>query len=145
MGFPSIDQTPAQRRHTRRILTAMGAYAVLLVPVVWLRAHPHVLALSGGAALALSALPAAAIIAMFASYNRYLAEETDEYVRLQMIRQILFATNIALSCAVLWGFLSELGGMTPIANYWIAVVWTVAQGIHALIAARRARAGDGEA
>lgn len=119
--------TPAQRIHNRRSLIALGVYALVLPPIVWLRAHADAYPLHQPWAALLSLVPALPLIALFLNFARYLAEERDEYVRLMVMRQILVATTVAMSCAVVWGFLSELGGMRPIANYWIAVVWVVTQ------------------
>jgi hypothetical protein len=52
---------------------------------------------------------------------------------MMIVRQILSATTIAMICAVVWGFLSDLGGAPPIATYWIAFVWVAAQGVAGLI------------
>jgi hypothetical protein len=81
----------------------------------------------------LAAIPALPVVAMFASYARYLSEETDEYIRMLVVRQILAATTVAMVCAVVWGFLTDLGGAPPIATYWIAVIWIAAQGVSAMI------------
>lgn len=122
--------TPAQRRHSRRVILFSLLYAVLLVPIVYVIRHGMV---AGSWRMALAVLPAIPLIAMFGSYGRYLSEETDEYVRMVVVRQILTATTIAMVCAVVWGFLSDLGGAPPIATYWIAFVWIAAQGVSALL------------
>jgi hypothetical protein len=118
-------KTPAQRRHAHRVAWASMAYAVLLIAVLGFYARHGPVASPWRVLLAL--LPAAPLVAMFASYARYLKEETDEYIRMLVIRRILAATTVAMTCAVVWGFLSDLGGARPIANYWIAVVWVVVQ------------------
>ena len=119
--------TPAQRRHNRRSLMALGVYALVLPPIVWLRVHADIYPLQQPWVALLSLIPALPLIAIFANFARYLSEESDEYVRMMVVRQILVATTVAMCCAVVWGFLSELGGIAPIANYWIAVVWVVTQ------------------
>ena len=123
--------TPAQRRHSRRVMIAAAAYIAVLIPTVYLIRHGMVV---GGWRMLLAVIPALPLIAMFGSYARYLSEETDEYIRMTVVRQILSATTIAMVCAVGWGFLADLGGAPPIATYWIAVVWLVAQGASALFA-----------
>ena len=126
--------TPAQRRHDRRVLLAALAYVALLLPAVYLVRHDLV---TGGWRIPLALLPAGPIVLMFASYSRYLREEKDEYVRAQVVNQILAATTVSMVCAVVWGFLSDLGGAPPIATYWIAVVWIFVQGVSACFARRR--------
>ena len=123
-------QTPAQRSHSRRVLAASIAYVLVLIPIVYAIRHGLV---GGPWRMLLALVPAAPVVAMFASYARYLSEETDEYVRMVVVRQILTATTIAMVCAVVWGFLTDLGGAPPIATYWIAFVWVVAQGVTAVV------------
>jgi hypothetical protein len=127
-------RTPAQARHNRRVLVAAIFYAITLLPVVYAIRHGLV-AQPWTTILAL--LPAVPIVGFFASYARYLTEETDEYVRMLVVKQILTATSVAMTCAVVWGFLTDLGGAPPIATYWIAVVWIAAQAVIALLQWRR--------
>ena len=54
-------------------------------------------------------LPALPIIGIFAAIGRYLVEEQDEYVRMLMVRQTLWASGFALSVATIWGFLENFG------------------------------------
>ena len=129
----SASFTPAQRVHNRRSMIALGVYALVLPPIVWLRAHADAYPLEQPWLALLSLVPALPLIAIFANFARYLNEESDEYVRMIVVRQILVATTVAMCCAVVWGFLSELGGMQPIANYWIAVVWVVTQSTYGTI------------
>ena len=126
--------TRAQKRHARRVLIASLAYIAVLIPIVFAIRHDLV---AGPWRMALAVIPALPLVAMFASYARYLSEETDEYMRMMVVRQILSATTIAMVCAVVWGFLVDLGGAPPIATYWIALVWFVAQGASALVAKLR--------
>lgn len=135
MARPSA-HTPAQRAHMRRTGLAMLAYPVFLVPAVYLVAHGLVGQPWQTLLAILAAMP---VVGMFASYGRYLSEETDEYQRVQAVQRILVATTVAMCCAVIWGFLADLGGIKPIANYWIAVVWLAVQGAGALADTLRTR------
>lgn len=122
--------TPAQRRHSRRVILFSLLYAAFLIPTVYSIKHDLV---AGPWRMVLALIPALPLVAMFGSYGRYLSEETDEYVRMVVVRQILSATMIAMVCAVVWGFLSDLGGAPTIPTYWIAFVWVAAQGLTGLI------------
>jgi hypothetical protein len=121
--------TPAARRHGRRVLLAALVYVVTLIPIVYLVRHGMV---RGSWRLALAVVPALPVVAMFGSYARYLSEETDEYIRTMVVRQILTATTVSMVCAVVWGFLVDLGGAPPIATYWIAFVWVAVQGVSSM-------------
>ncbi|WP_204271588.1 hypothetical protein, partial [Escherichia coli] len=54
-------------------------------------------------------LPALPVIGVFFVLGRYLVEEQDEYLRVQVTRQALVATGFALSIATAWGFLENFG------------------------------------
>lgn len=134
LDFLACSRTPAQSRHNRRVLVAAICYCLTLVPVVYavrngLVAQPW--------RMILALLPALPVVGFFASYARYLADEKDEYQRTLVVRQILGATTVAMTCAVVWGFLSDLGGAPPIATYWIAFVWVFAQAVMAFVDWRR--------
>lgn len=124
-------RTPAQRRLSRRVIVAALLYAAVLIPVAYVIRHGVI---GGEWRMMLALLPAVPLIGIFASYGRYLSEETDEYIRMLVVRQILSATMVAMVCAVVWGLLADLGGAPHIATGWIAVVWLTAQGVSALFA-----------
>ena len=128
-------RTPAQQRHNRRVLIAGIAYVILLLPIVYAIRDGMV---AGFWRVPVALLPAVPLAFMFGSYSRYLSEESDEYIRMLVVNQILVATTVAMVCAVFWGFLEELGGGPHIATYWIAVVWIAVQGASAWV--RRSRA-----
>ena len=132
--------TPAQRAHSRRVMHAGIAYAVVLIPSVYLIRRGLV---DQPWQTLLAILTAVPVVGMFASFGRYLSEETDEYQRMLVVRRILTATTVTMCCAVIWGFLTELGGMKPIASYWLAVIWLAVQGAGASFESFRARRGDG--
>ena len=134
LRFLACSRTPAQSRHNRRVLIATIFYGLTLIPVVYAIKHGLI---GQPWQMILALLPAAPVVGFFASYARYLAEETDEYQRTLVVRQILGATTVAMTCAVVWGFLSDLGGAPAIATYWVAVVWVAAQAVMALLDWRR--------
>jgi hypothetical protein len=87
--------------------------------------------LSGAAAYVVAILPALPIISLFAAIGRYLAEESDEYLRLLQVRQTLIATGFALSIATAWGFLESFDLAPHFDSYWVAVIWFGGLGIGA--------------
>jgi hypothetical protein len=131
-GAKWADLTPAQRAHTRRILWLMLIYAVVLVPLVWIRANTavagYVPALMGVAA----SLP---VLGIFASWGRYLSDERDEYHQVMALKRIAVATNATMGAAVVWGFLQAFGAMPLVEAYWIPFVWVVIQGMFGCIGA----------
>jgi hypothetical protein len=97
--------------------------------------------LSGVVAYIVAALPALPIIGIFFAMGRYLVEEQDEYVRMLMIRQALWASGFALSAATIWGFLESFDVVGHIDAYYIAVIWFGGLGVGSLI--NKLTVGDG--
>jgi len=124
------DLTPAQRAHIRRILWLLLAYAIVLPPLVWLRAHRHV---SDAASLAMAIAASLPVLGIFASWGRYLSAERDEYQQSLALRRIAVATNATMGAAIVWGFLQAFGVMPLIETYWVPFVWVVFQGMYGCI------------
>src|SRR5262249_21176342 len=80
----------------------------------------------------IAVLPALPVIGIFGAIGRYLVEEQDEYVRMLMVRQTLWASGFALSAATVVGFLQNFGLIAPVDGYWIVVVWYFGLGIGGL-------------
>jgi len=74
-------------------------------------------------------LPALPIIGIFGAIGRYLVEEQDEYVRMLMVRQTLWASAFSLSIATTWGFFDNFGLVGHVDGYWIAVLWFLGLGL----------------
>jgi len=125
------DLTPAQRAHIRRVVWLLILYAIVVPPLVWLRATRHISdALLVAAAIAVS-IPS---VGMIASWGRYLSDERDEYHQSVTLRRVAIATNATMGTAVVWGCLQAFGLMPLVEAYWIAVVWVVMQGASVLVA-----------
>ena len=124
------DFTPAQRAHTKRILWLLVAYAIVLPPMVWARAHTAV----AGYAPALMAIAASIpVLGIFASWGRYISDERDEYHQALTLKRIAIATNVTMGAAVVWGFLQAFGVMPLFETYWVPFVWVVIQGMYGCI------------
>ena len=121
-----MTKSPAQRRYNRRVIVLSLFYAAFLFPVVFLfRREPP----SGAIAYPLAILPALPIIGIVVAIGRYLVEENDEFQRFLMIRQTLVASGIALSAAMVVGFLESFRLVGPIHSYWFAILWFAGLGI----------------
>lgn len=118
------------RQYNRRVVWLSLLYAVFLIGAVYgFKFH----LLSGIAAYAAAILPALPIIGIFAAIGRYLVEEQDEYVRMLMVRQTLWASGFALSMATVWGFLENFDLVGHVDAYYIAVLWFGGLGLGACI------------
>jgi undecaprenyl pyrophosphate phosphatase UppP len=134
------DMTPAQRAHVRRTLWLLLAYAVILPPLIWLRANRQI---SDVLLMIMAAAAALPVLGIFASWGRYLSDERDEYHQVLTLRRIAVATNATMGAAVVWGFLQAFGVMPLIEAYWIPFLWVVIQGVFGCIAALTRR-GEAE-
>ena len=123
--------TPAQRAHTRRVLWLLFVYVLVLPPLVWLRATRHITDVGLILMAIAGSLP---VLAMIASWGRYLSDEQDEYHQAITLRRIAIATNATMGAAVVWGFLQAFGVMPLVEAYWVPFVWVISQGVSAGIA-----------
>ena len=124
-----VARTQAWKRYNIRAIWLSLAYAAFLLPAVYGFKHQMI---GGPAAYLVAVLPALPIIGIFAAIGRYLVEEQDEYVRMLMVRQTLWASGFTLSLATIWGFLDNFQLVGHIDGYWIVVVWYFGLGIGGL-------------
>ena len=120
-----LGMNAAQRRYNGRVILASLAYAALLMGEQYALHRAHVPATTG---YALALLPALPIIAIFVLVGRYLVEEQDEYLRMRMVRQILWATGLTLAGTTLWGFLED-AGLPHLPMFYVSILWFCTLGI----------------
>jgi hypothetical protein len=111
---------PTIHRYYRRVILLTVIYVALLIATIYLflQAPPH-----GPIAYVAALLPAMPLIGTFLALGRYMAEETDEYLRMLMIRQSLIATGFMLSVATAWGFLEGFGLVPHVIAYYASALW----------------------
>ena len=119
-------RTSAWKRYNWRVVWLSLVYAVFLVGAVY--GFKHEL-FAGPAAYVVAVLPALPIIGIFGAIGRYLVEEQDEYIRMLMVRQTLWASGCALSLATIWAFLASFGLIGPENSYLVTVVWFFGLGV----------------
>ncbi|MBA2934109.1 hypothetical protein HZF05_08345 [Sphingomonas sp. CGMCC 1.13654] len=122
--------SPAQKRYNKRVIGLSLIYAGLLIGAVWLFKH-H--AVSGPLAWIVAILPALPIIGIFAAIGGYIVEESDEYLRMLLIRQTLYGSGFSLSIATGWGFLESFGMVHHVETYWVSILWFAGLGIGQLV------------
>ena len=121
-------KSPAIRRYNARVLWLSFAYAAFLIGAVYAFKHHLV---SGAVAWVAAVLPALAISGIFVAIGRYLVEEQDEYLRMLMVRQTLWASGFALSIATIWGFLEGFDLVQHIGSSYVAMLWFAGLGLGA--------------
>lgn len=120
----------AIRRYNTAVLVLSLLYAAGLMVAVYLFKHALV---EGVAAWGAALLPAVPIVGIFAAIGRYLVEERDEYLRMLMVRQTLWASGFALAIATVWGFLESFGLVAHVEAYAVAILWFGGSGLGALV------------
>jgi hypothetical protein len=118
------------KRYNWRVIWLSLLYAAFLLTAIFGFKHR----LFGGLmAYVAAVLPALPIIGIFAAMGRYLVEERDEYVRMLMVRQSLWASAFALSVATIWGFLESFDMVGHVDSYSVAIVWFFGLGMGSLM------------
>ena len=123
-----MQASSAWKRYNWRVLWLSLLYALFLLGAVY--GFKHQL-LAGPLAYVAAVLPALPIIGIFAAIGRYLVEEQDEYLRMLMVRQSLWASGFALSVATVWGFLENFDLVEHVDAYSVAIMWFIGLGLGA--------------
>ena len=123
-------RTAAWKRYNWRVIWLSLAYAVFLIGAVYGFKHKLI---PEALQYLVAILPALPIIGIFFAIGRYLVEEQDEYVRMLMVRQTLWASGFALSVATVWGFLESFNLVEHVDAYSVAIVWFAGLGLGACI------------
>jgi len=102
-------KNPAARRYLRRFVPLMVAYVVFVLGASYWFGHGGP---DGWLRYPLAVLPALPIIGVIAAMGAFIVEQKDEYQRMLMVRQCLFAIGFTLAVTTVWGFL-ETYGLAP--------------------------------
>jgi len=122
--------SPAAGRYVRRIAVLMTAYLAVLFAAVWLFRNDMV---SGAAAWPLAIAPALPVIGVFWAVMRFIVEETDEFIRMLIVRQCLVATGFSLTIMTIWEFLQNFDLVPPgNGGFGAAFFWFAGLGVGAL-------------
>ena len=120
-----------RRRYLVRLGISMAVYVVALIAGKYLVEREIV---AGPVTVWLLALlPGLAVVGAFASIGLLIVETKDEFIRMLLVRQVLYATGITLSLATVWGFLEMYRLVEHVEAFWIAVIWLFSFGLSGLI------------
>ncbi len=127
MGQP---KSQAVRRYIRRVLVLMVLYLAAVFAASWTFKNTQI---EGLGAYALAIAPALPLIAVFWAVMRYITEETDEYIRMLVVRQCLFATGFCLTIVTIWQWLQNFDLAQPSnGGFGAAFFWFIGLGFGAL-------------
>ncbi len=123
-------RSPALRRYLIRIAVLMSIYLVALFAASRIFRHTDI---AGIPAYALAIAPALPIIGVFWAVMRFLVEEPDEFIRMLLVRQCLFATGFCLTVMTIWEFLQNFELVPPgNGGFGAAFFWFVGLGLGAI-------------
>ena len=131
-------RSSAWKRYNWRVIWLSLVYSAFLIAAVYGFKHKLV---GGPVQYIVAILPALPIIGIFFAIGRYLVEEQDEYVRMLMVRQTLWASSIALSAATIWGFLENFDLVGHADGYWVSICWFFGLGVGGIV--NKLTLGDG--
>ncbi len=123
-------RTSAWKCYNWRVVWLSLLYSAFLITAVYGFKHKLV---AHSFAYIVAILPALPIIGIFAAIGRYLVEEQDEYVRMLMVRQTLWASGFALSAATIWGFLENFDLVGHVDGYYVVIAWFLGLGLGGIV------------
>jgi hypothetical protein len=117
---------PVIVRYNRRVLLASFGYVLGLgiAISIW-----NSYAVTGPAAIALALLPSLPTFGIIWAMGRYLAEETDEYLRHRAVTAALLSLGLVLALGIFWGFLEMFEVVPHIWAWWVLPVWAMGLGL----------------
>jgi hypothetical protein len=121
---------PAQRRYFSRMIPLSIAYGVAVFFASSLipdgaRATPQT--------IAIALVPALSVSGFIWAMGSYLAELTDEYVRLLEVRKALVATGLTLALASGWGILELFTDVPRVPLFFVFPVWCLGLAVGSLV------------
>ena len=128
-----LPKSKAEKVYVRRITVTMAVYVLLVFGTTWAVRHAHV---QGWLLYVCAVVPSLAIFRLLQVVGLYLKEETDEFVRQQMVNSSLWGTAVVLGLSAVSDFLrgytgkGELPGFTIFIVFWM--VFALAQGVQQL-------------
>jgi hypothetical protein len=129
---------PAQRRYVGRMIPISIAYIVTVMLASWIIPDDAAATLLS---VTVALVPALATSGFIWAMARYIAELTDEYVRMLEIRKMLVATGLTLALASGWGILELFTDVPRVPLFYVFPVWCLGLAVGSLV--NRVTIGDG--
>ena len=131
-------KTLAHRKYVKRVLVAMVAYiATLFLAEILIDDR----GLTGPLAWLVALLPGLCVASVFWAIGRLLIEETDEYLRSLLVRQMLVATGMTMVIATIYGFLENYGLVGHVDAFYLTILFFIGLGVGSLV--NKLTLGDG--
>ncbi len=123
--------SPAMRRYLTRLSVLVTIYVGLIFLAGYIFRHNPP---QGGISYVLAILPALPVIGVFWAVMRLLVEETDEYIRMLLVWESLFATGFCLTIVTIWQSLQNYD-LVPqgTGGFGAAFFWFMGLGVAAIV------------
>ena len=121
----AIGPSPQERRYLVRFSIATGLYIVGMGAALAIYEKfddPFILA-------GIAMLPAIPAVAMALAFRRYLASETDEYLRYRLSQSALGGLWFVLIVGITYGFLETFAPVPHIPAWWVFPLWAIGMGV----------------
>jgi hypothetical protein len=125
-----LPKSKAEKRYTTRMLIAMSIYILLVLATTHLVRREHI---TGVWLYVCAVLPSLPILRVLQVVGLYLKEETDEFMRQQVVTSLLWAMAAVLALTAFTDFLrsyTTFAGLPPFSvfvSFWI--IFGLAQAI----------------
>lgn len=118
--------SPALRQYNAWALICGALYTVTFLLATYV--HDSIPERSA-AMWAIALVPVLPLLGMIWAMRRYLAEESDEYLRHRAISAALFGLGLVLVLGTVWGFLETFGLVPHVWAWWVFPVWAIGLGL----------------
>jgi len=118
--------TSAMTRLRWRAWPLLALYIVLLFAVDSLLRTTH---LAEPLKYAAAILPAVPMVGIIVALGLYLAEEADEFLRVQLVQAMLWGLGVTLTLTTAWGLLEDLAGAPRLPLTWVFPIFCAGMGL----------------
>ena len=134
--FKPAAMRPAMRRYGRRLALNMIVYVAVLMGATMLYQRGLT---EGPLGYLIALAPALPIIGVFVIIARFLAEETDEFMRKIVLSSLVWSGALTLCEATVWGFLETFGKAPHVWMWAVPVAFFAQLGVTMPLAGRKYR------
>jgi hypothetical protein len=121
---------PASKRYMLRMLVIMALYMAAIFGAVWMFTNQPP---QGALRYLVAAAPSLPILGVIWAVGMYFKEEDDEYLRMRLAVNSLWATGLTLAAASVWGFLENFDVVAHIPLYYAFVFYWGAFGLTQIV------------
>lgn len=114
-------RTPATARYTRRMALIAAVYVAGIILASLLIDRSAAL---GPLTIGLALVPGLAMLAAIGAIGRFVAELSDEYLRMLEVRKLIVATGVTLAITSVWGLLELYSDSLPrLPVFYVFPIW----------------------